>query len=312
MTLLDRLHDLDAAGAEHFFLSTPALELVEAVTSVPDDHLLSLIGRDEVRSAAVRGILARIEEFAVPEQLAGVTGIARFDLERRGRLLERHAVNFADGSVDLLLDRTETDPADVVITTSLLGFVRLISGERNAGLEFLSGKLDIDGDELLALGVGGVFRVPGHEGVAVDPTALDPVDVASALTGVRTGHLRKVMAGQIRPIVLDEIFRRLPDYVDERRSSKIRLTVGFRLEGSATGDVERYVVRIDRGRAVVSVGDPGGERDATVSCEGYDFLRLATGHLSPVTGVLRGQLKVRGDRAKALMLSSVINIPTAR
>ena len=43
-----------------------------------------------------------------------------------------------------------------------------------------------------------------------------------------------------------------------------------------------------------------------------EFLRLATGHLSAVTGVLRGQLKVRGDKAKALQLSSVIDFPKAR
>jgi putative sterol carrier protein len=53
------------------------------------------------------------------------------------------------------------------------------------------------------------------------------------------------------------------------------------------------------------------DRDATVTCEAYDFLRLATGHLSAITGVLRGQLKVKGDKAKALQLSSIIDIPQA-
>ena len=49
-----------------------------------------------------------------------------------------------------------------------------------------------------------------------------------------------------------------------------------------------------------------------MTCEGHDYLRLATGHLNPVTGVLKGQLKVKGDKAKALQLSTVINIPRAR
>lgn len=49
----------------------------------------------------------------------------------------------------------------------------------------------------------------------------------------------------------------------------------------------------------------------TVTCEGYDCLRLATGHLNPITGVLKGQLRVKGDKARALQLSSVINIPQA-
>ena len=61
-----------------------------------------------------------------------------------------------------------------MLRTSLLRFVRIVSGESNAGLEYLSGKLDIDGDALLALAVGGIFRVPGTDEVAVDPTDARP------------------------------------------------------------------------------------------------------------------------------------------
>jgi putative sterol carrier protein len=64
--------------------------------------------------------------------------------------------------------------------------------------------------------------------------------------------------------------------------------------------------------ATVEEGDQGEDRDATVTCEAHDYLRLATGHLNPVTAVLKGQLKVRGDKAKALRLSSVIDIPQPR
>ena len=105
-----------------------------------------------------------------------------------------------------------------------------------------------------------------------------------------------------------------PDFVDPGKAARVRLAIGFRLTGNPSGQVERYLVRVDDGAASVTAGDTGdaGERDATVTCEGHDFLRLATGHLHPVFGVLRGQLKVRGDQVKALQLSSVIDIPQAR
>jgi alkyl sulfatase BDS1-like metallo-beta-lactamase superfamily hydrolase len=127
-------------------------------------------------------------------------------------------------------------------------------------------------------------------------------------------HLRKVMASDFRPVVLGEIFRRLPDYLDERKARGVALTIGFRLLGNPSGTIERYVVRVRDGVAVVSAGEHGraGDRDATVTCQGHDYLRLATGHLSPVAGVLTGRLKVRGDKAKALQLSSIIDIPSAR
>ena len=120
------------------------------------------------------------------------------------------------------------------------------------------------------------------------------------------------MASGFRPIVLSEIFRRLPDYVNPRKAAKADLTIGFRLLGNPSGEIERYVVRVSGGVATVAIGDAGERRDATVTCEGHDYLRLATGHLNPVTGVLKGQLKVRGDKAKALQLSSVIDIPQPR
>ena len=310
MTSLDQLGGATPEQAREFFTTVDAAGLIEAITRTSDDELLGLIGREEIRPIVVAGILSRLHDLAIPERLAQMQGVVRFDLERRGTLLERQALAFDRGTMTL---GSDSRPAAVVLRTSLVRFVRLVSGERNAGLEYLSGKLDIDGDAVLALAVGGLFRVPGEDAVAVDPTTLDPVDVATALKGVRPDHLRKVMSSGFRPIVLGEIFRRLPDFVDQRKAGRLALTVGFRLLGNPSGEVERYVVRIDHGTATVAQGDAGDEdRDATVTCEGHDYLRLATGHLNPVTGVLKGQLKVKGDKAKALLLSSVINIPRSR
>jgi putative sterol carrier protein len=302
--------------AVRFFAEADPEGLVAAVAATGDDELLTLVARDEVRPAAIAGVLARLDEFAIPERLAEVKGIVRFDLQRRGRLLERHALEFADGAISVLQDVGEEladgRAPDVVLTTSVLRFVRLVSGERNAGLEYLSGKLDIEGDALLALAVGGIFRVPGSEQVAVDPTLLDPVDVATVLGDTPADHLRKVMSGGFRGIVLDEVFRRLPDFVNPRKAAKADLSVGLRLLGNPTGVVERYVVDVVGGVATVGSGAEGERRDATVTMEGHDFLRLATGHLNPVAGVLKGQLKVKGDKAKALQLTSLLDIPSPR
>jgi putative sterol carrier protein len=312
VTDLAVLHDADETLAQLFFADQRPEDLVAAIRTTSDADLLALLGRDEVRTAVVEGILARLHEYAVPERVALLRGVVRFDLTRRERVLERHALEFRDGSMSPRLGLSAREPVDVVLTTGLLRFVRLVSGERNAGLEYLAGHLDIDGDAGLALGVGGIFKVPGTGQVAMDPTQLDPVDVATALADVPGSHLRKVMASGFRSVVLGEIFRRLPDYVDAGKARHVDLTVGFRLLGNPSGEIERYVVRVRDGVVTVEEGDEGGRRDATVTCDGSDYLRLATGHLNPVLGVVRGRLKVRGDKAKALQLSSIIDIPSAR
>lgn len=306
---------VSASEAAELFAAIDAGVLVAALRATPDDELAAVLGRDEVRAAAVEGILSRLHEYAVPERLAQVHGTVRFDLEHgRGRL-ERCGLVVDDGTVTFLPDLPASAPADVVLRTGALLLLRLVSGERNAGLEYLSGSLDIEGDAQLALAVGGLFRVPDSGEVAVDPTALDPVDVVTALRGVRPAHLAKVMSSGFRPVVLGEIFRRLPDFVDDRKARGADLVVAFRLLGNPTGEIDRFTVRVADGVATVSqdgeAADPA-TRDATVTCEAHDFLRLATGHLGAVTGVLRGQLKVRGDKAKALQLSSLIDIPAPR
>ena len=310
---LDHLRGAEARDAGAFFAETDPVVVVEAVRATSDEQLLELIGRDDVRPLAVAAVVSRMHEYAVPERLAAIKGVVRFDLERRGELLERHGLVFDRGALKHLPEIREDEAVDVVLRTSVLRFIRLVSGEKNAGLEFLAGTVDIDGDAKLALGIGGLFRVPGTDDVAVDPKRLDPVDVATALKGTKSEHLRKVMASGFRPIVLDEIFRRLPSFLNNRKARNADLTIGFRLEGRPDGEVDRYVVRVVGGEATVTAGaEEGSERDATVSCEAHEFLRLATGHLSAITGVLRGQLKVKGDKAKAVQLSSVIDFPKAR
>lgn len=308
---LDVLHHATADEATRLFSEADAEALVEALRHTGDDELRALVGRDEIRLPAVRGVLSRLHEYADRDRLAELTGTVRIDLTRDDARLGHHLLRIGSGSITVEADVPATAASDVVLGTSVIGFVRLVSGQGNAALDYLAGRLHVEGDAALALAVGGLFTIPGTDEVAVDPTALDPMDVARALAGVSTEHLREVMSGGFRPVVLEEIFRRLPDFVNPRRSAKADLTVGFRLLGGPGAEPERYVVRVDHGACKVEPGDVGGDRDATITCEGHDFLRLATGHLSAVTGVLRGQLKVRGEKAKALQLASVLDIPKA-
>ena len=198
-------------------------------------------------------------------------------------------------------------PPDVTIGAHTVDFVRMATGQRNAALLYLADELAIDGDEMLALAVGSVFRVPGSDAPAVDPSALDPVDVATAVARTSKQHMREVMARGFRPIVLGEVFRRFPEFLVPAKADKVTLSVGFRIGGRADGEVDRYLVQIaDGGCRILSDPDDDVRRDATITLDGVDFLRLVTGQLNPVKGVLTGTLKVKGDRTKALALNAVM------
>ncbi len=309
MPVLDRFSAMSASEIREFFRTSDVLEITEVIRSATDDELRALIDIEHFRAEGVVAILDRFAEFADAERLAGIKGVVRFELARSRKDKERHTTRFDGGTVSL---DPEAEP-DVTIAADIVDFVRLVTGESNAALLYLGAALAIEGEELLALAVGSVFTVPGSERAAVDPSALDPVDVATAVATTSGKHMRSVMEGGFRPIVLEEVFRRFPDFIDAEKAGDLELCVGFRIGGRKDGEVDRYTVHIAEGACTIETDPPEGQRrDATITVEGADFLRLATGQLHPVRGVLTGALKVKGDRAKALALNAVMVPPEPR
>ncbi len=309
MPVVDRFTTMPAAEVTEYFRTTDVLGITEMIRDASDEELRSLMNLDPFRREAIVGILDRFGEFADSRRLAEVEGVVRFELAWSKKQTESHTARFSAGTVT----RDADAEPDVTIAADIIDFVRLVTGESNAALLYLGGRLGIQGQEMLALAVGTVFRVPGSDRAAVDPTALDPVDVATAVATTSGKHMRAVMEGGFRPILLEEVFRRFPDFIDAGKASGLCLSVGFRIGGRKDGEVDRYVVRIDDGVCTVETSPPEGQpRDATITLEGADFLRLVTGQLHPVRGVLTGALKVKGDRAKALALNGAMVPPQPR
>ena len=305
----ERFAAMSATEIHEFFRNTDVLEVTDVIRSASDDELRTLIGIESFRSEGVVAILERFEEFADRQRLADITGVVRFELARSRKDSEPHTVRFESGNVKLDAD---ADP-DVTISADMVDFVRLVTGQANPALLYLGAELAIEGEEMLALAVGSVFRVPGSDRAALDPSALDPVDVATAVATTSAKHMRSVMEGEFRPIVLAEVFRRFPDFIDAEKAGDLQLTVGFRIGGRKDGEVDRYTVHVADGVCRVETDPPEGQqRDATLTIDGADFLRLATGQLHPVRGVLTGALKVKGDRGKALALNGVMVPPQPR
>lgn len=306
---IDRLAAMSASEVNEFFRGSDALEITAVIRGASDDELRRLIDIDHLRTEGVTAILDRFPEFADEARLREVDGVVRFELASGKRTGERHTARFDRGTVTL---DPEAVP-DVTISADTVDFVRLVTGQANAALLYLGGRLGIDGHALLALAVGSVFTVPGSDRAAVDPSSLDPVDVATAVATTSGKHMRAVMEGEFRPIVLEEVFRRFPEFIDPDKAADLALSIGFRIGGRRDGEVDRYVVHVRDGGCTIETDPPQGQRrDATITVDGADFLRLVTGQPHPVRGVLTGALKVRGDRGKALALNAAMVPPQPR
>lgn len=142
-------------------------------------------------------------------------------------------------------------------------------------------------------------------------------ELVALVRGVPESELAPLVdRDDLRAAVLGEVCARLPGFLVERRARGIDARIGFRVTGGPDDRADRFVIAVAEGAATVLTGDAAealdaGERTATVTCTPHDFLRLVTGQLSPITGVLRGRLKVRGDKTAALRVASAFDIPGA-
>lgn len=305
LTTVSELAGLSGEEAERYFAEEDPERIVALVDGAPDRELRALVEKDHIRHAALVQILARLDEFALPEPLSQVRGVVEFVVDVHRGQAERHALRF-DGRTVTPIEPGQVEP-DVSLRLDALDLLRMATGGTNAALLLLGGRLRVEGDAELALRTGGVFRVPGRPGVAVDPNAVDPEQVAAVLRGVKDSHLREVMSGGFREVVLTQVFRRLPDFLNPEKAAKADLSVGFKITGRPDGGADRYAVRIVDGTCEVE--RDGEATDATIVADGAAFLKLVTGHLNPVVGVMRGALKVRGDVTAGLELHRIMRIP---
>lgn len=298
-----------------FLRDTGPVALVEAIRAASDEEILASTHDAGQGSRVVEGVMRRMGELAVPALLAEANG--RVCWQSAARPGEAITLHLHDGAVDVVPGAAGA--ADVVVRGTDVQLLRLVAGQLDVAVAYLGNRIGIAGASSVALALASLFAVDGTPpvtGEPVDVRDIDPVDIARVLHGVPADHLRSVMASDFRPVILEEIFERMPAFVNGRKAAGVQITVGFRLTGRPDGEVDRYVLRLRDGQATVLAGraaDAVGREDrhATVTCEAADFLRLVTGHLSAVSGVLRGQLKVRGDKAAALRLNAAFDIPTA-
>jgi putative sterol carrier protein len=193
-------------------------------------------------------------------------------------------------------------------------FLRLVTGNAVPAVDFLTGALRVRGDERFALELAGFFKVPsGDNGggtVKLDPTAVDAELIARVVKTVPGDQLRERLAGGLRVEVLDEVFRRFPEYLHASKTRGMDAVVKFKIGGRSDGNADRYVVVIADGTCRAGSGidaEPG----VTIVVDAADFLKLVTGNLNPLTAFLRGRLKVKGDLVLAAQLPGLFAIPSA-
>jgi len=119
------------------------------------------------------------------------------------------------------------------------------------------------------------------------------------------------MRSPARRIVLDGIFWQMPKRLDRKSSSGLTTAVRWRLTGHPDREPEIYDVVFDNDRCQVIRGGGGTEPRVTITVDGAEFVRIATGSSDPTRAYFEGRLQLAGDIMFAAKLASLFRIPRA-
>jgi putative sterol carrier protein len=114
---------------------------------------------------------------------------------------------------------------------------------------------------------------------------------------------------ELRPVFLDEIFRRMSEHFLSERARHVDFVVSWRFtDGAGEDGYDRFQTVIEDGVCVSST-DLSRTPDTTITLSVDDFIRMATGNAAVAAMFVTGRVKVKGEYGPAVRFSSYFDIP---
>jgi putative sterol carrier protein len=124
-------------------------------------------------------------------------------------------------------------------------------------------------------------------------------------------RIERVMRTPVRRAVLEGIFWQMPQRLDATRAAGIDATIRWRITGRADGGTDTYELQIKDGRSRVKRG-AGGDPRLTITLDGTEFVKLATGNSDPMQAYFKRRVTLAGDIMLAAKLGTLFRLPARR
>jgi putative sterol carrier protein len=133
--------------------------IASVVADTPDDQLRAAMD-GPVRELVLDEVFRRFPEHVREDRLGAVQGVIAFKVTRSDGGADRHRVAFRDGRCLTGAEAEGGDPRSTIIIDGP-GLLKLVTGNLNPPLAFLTRKLRIKGDLAFAAQLPALFRIPG-------------------------------------------------------------------------------------------------------------------------------------------------------
>jgi putative sterol carrier protein len=136
--------------------------------------------------------------------------------------------------------------------------------------------------------------------------------VARAVRGAPSHRLERLMRSPARRAVLEAIFWQMPKHVDREQAKGMNSSIRWEITGRSDGETDVYQLEFKGGECTVVRGPSGSDPKLTITVDGAEFLRLATGNSDPLQAYFRGRIGLAGDVMMAAKASSLFRTPGGR
>lgn len=151
------MSERDFSNLDDYADITPA-EFARLVKTTPEPEMRHLLEGPQ-RKEILDGIFARMPESFRPAKAVGLDAVIQWTITGGANGSDTYEIRIADGGCTTS-PTTSTDHPQLGITVAPVDFVKVVSGNANPVLMFMSGKLKAKGDMKLAVNIPNLFEVP--------------------------------------------------------------------------------------------------------------------------------------------------------
>jgi putative sterol carrier protein len=132
---------------------------------------------------------------------------------------------------------------------------------------------------------------------------------ARVVRGAPDERITQFMSTPARRLVLEGIFRQMPQHFDPKQAAGLDATIRWCVTGRPDGGDDTYELRIADGRCRVTHRTNGVEPRLTITLDGAEFVKLATGNSDPMQAYFSRRIQLAGDIMLAAKLQTLFRIP---
>jgi putative sterol carrier protein len=147
-------------------------------------------------------------------------------------------------------------------------------------------------------------------GPGVNPATLEPREFAQVVKRSSASDLKRLMTGEQRRAVLDEVFVRMPNVFRADRAGSINAVLHWKVGDRPDGGADTYELVIADRTCTLSDG-PDRTPTLEMSIGAVDFLKMVTGNANPIALFMLGKLRAKGDVGLTARVPNLFDVPKA-